>query len=101
MRASHFAEIGAADNEVDFLGSRLALRQADTGNLGDGVDAGRHQTRQRGRRQAECNQRGAPALIGGGARQRGRSDRIARGQYSGDIGFKALVHLHRTARADG
>ena len=99
MRAGDFAEIGAADDEIDFLGGRLALRQADAGNLGNGVDAARHQTRQRGRRQAQCNQRGAPALIGGGAGQRRRSDGIAGGKYPGDIGFKALVHLHRAARA--
>ncbi len=94
MRTRHLAEIGAADDQVDFLRSRLALRQADAGDFRDGVYAARHQTRCRGRRQPKRRQRGAAALIGGGAGQRRRPDGIAGREYPGNIGFEALVDLH-------
>ena len=48
----------------------------------------------RRRRQAEGSERSAPALIGGGAGQRGRTDGIAGREYAGNIGLEALVHLH-------
>ena len=99
--ARDFAEIGAPDDQVDFLRRGLALRQADAGDLGNRVYTGRHQAGVGGRRQPEGGKGGAPPLIGGRACQCRRPDGIAGREHSRNIRLEPRIHLHVAAVADG